>query len=246
MDSNQVGSKPMPRDKRQTGIPFTFKVNSDGSPTETSGKSLEELAIEQNPDVPPEEIKAAVDKTLINVYKIGFRKHYIRLKDQKYEDMSDEDKETWAIVKLLFYEEIHAEIEARLSKLEADIEAHNQREQSAKKKVSKDIAIAESLSEPIFMLNLPDEYLVKLGEAGFTSVGQVLFNIKVSQATLLSAYLAEKDESKKKKILDYAEVTKRSLSEIVGGTGYSLIGSRLLQYNYVTRSEFLDLFKGGV
>jgi hypothetical protein len=225
-------------------IPFKITVNLDGSPTETTGKSLSELAIEQNPDVPEEEIKAAATATTLRVYKILFREQYERLKDLTIDQMSDEEKEKWSFIRLLFSHEIHAEIRADLSKLEAEIEARNQKQQIAKKIVTKAITHAEALAEPIFMLKLPDDYLVKLAQAGFTSVGQIVFSIKVNHETMLDAYVSEEDETKSKKLIEYMKVTKHSLSEILGETGYSLIGSRLLEYNYVTRNEFLDLFRG--
>jgi hypothetical protein len=236
----------MPKDREQTGIPFTFTVKLDGSPTETSGKSLLELAIEQNPDIPEEEIETAVCNTMLNAYKIVLRKDYERLKDQIYDEMSDEDKKTWLAITFAFSDEISAEREARFSRLVAECEACSQRERLARKRVTREIAEAESVPEPIFMLNLPDEYLVKLAEAGFTSVGQVLFSIKISREMALDAYLAEDDETKSKRLIEYLKITKTPLPEIVGEIGYSLLGSRLLQYDYVARNEFLDLFRGGI
>jgi hypothetical protein len=58
--------------------------------------------------------------------------------------------------------------------------------------------------------------------------------------------LSEPDKSKADKIIEFTKPTKHSLAEIVGETGYSLIGSRLLEYNYVTRSEFLEAFRENV
>ena len=74
-------------------------------------------------------------------------------------------------------------------------------------------------------------------------MGQVLFNIKVSRETILDAYLEEDNEAKSEKLIEYMHVTKHSLSQIVGETGFSLLGSRLLQYNYVTRNELLEAFR---
>lgn len=179
-------------------IPFKITVNLDGSPTETSGKSLLELAIAQNPDVPEEEIKAAATATMLRAYKILFHDQYERLKDLAFDQMSDEEKDKWSFVRLIFADEIHAESEARFSKLKAEIEARKQKEQIARNRVTKEIAHADALAEPIFMLKLPDDYLVKLAEAGFTSVGQVVFSIKVKRETILDAYLSEEDETKSK------------------------------------------------
>jgi hypothetical protein len=236
----------MPKDTKRTGIPFRVELNLDGTPTETSGKTLEELALEQNPDIPEEEIRAAVSNTVLHVYKMVYRDDYQRLKDQNHDEMSDEDKEKWPLISLLFSDEMRAASEARFAKLMAESEAHKQKQQLARRQVTKEMAIAEALAEPVFTLDLPDEYLVKLTEAGFTSVGQVVFSIKVSRETILDAYLGEEDKATSNKLIDYMKITKQSLSEILGGTGYALIGSRLLQYDYVTRSEFLELFRGRV
>lgn len=225
-------------------LSFSFRVHSSAPDKRIPDKDLFELMVEQNPDVPEETLKAALGNMTLKVYKALLRTEYERLKAQSPDKMSDADREKWAFIVVIFHDEIVAESNRRFSKWKSEVDAQEKEEQAVKRLVAREIAIAEAYSEPLFTLNLPNEYLIALAEAGFTSIGQIVFSIKASHQVVIDAYLAERDKARAKKIKAYLRLTKRPLSEIVGTTAYSLIGSRLLQHNYVSRDEFLSAFKG--
>lgn len=90
-----------------------------------------------------------------------------------------------------------------------------------------------ALSEPIFVLDLPDEIIQKLIAAHFDSVGELLFGVQVSTQRVIGISREED--------WDIALLHSRKfLITAVGQVGYNLIGSRLIQFGYLQRNSFLD------
>jgi hypothetical protein len=232
--------------KDEIRVSRRYRLNRDKTFTEISDKSVLENLKLQYPDKSQAELEAALNGFSLRVLKAFARKDYMRLKNQAYDDMPPEDQEIWLSVRLLFADEIEADSHARFEELKARLEAQDKREREMKRYVMREIGIAEALAEPLFLLRLPDEYLMALAEAGFTSIGQVLYSIKVKHETMLEVYLNEADKAETVKLKPYLRLIRRQLSEIVGEVGKQVIGSRLLEYKFMTINEYLDAFKGNV
>lgn len=115
-------------------------------------------------------------------------------------------------------------------------EAEKRLKESERRFLTKELNRMNSLSEPIFILELPDDIIQKLIAAAFDSVGKLLFGVQVATQRIEALSVAENWGAGLVHSRDF-------LINAVGQEGYNLIGSRLIQFGYLQRGNFLSELK---
>ncbi len=123
-----------------------------------------------------------------------------------------------------------AEWEARKREWEAEDKA----KEADRRFILRELNRMDALPEPVFVLDLPDDTIQKIASR-FDTVGKVLFGVQVTADRLVHSRL-EAGENWDRAVT----YVRNHLLKAVGQEGYNLIGSRLIQYGYLHRDDFLS------
>lgn len=180
----------------------------------------------------------------MRVLRIFLGDQYEKLKSIPYKELPEEDKKTLHFLNLTIFRD---QYDDPIKKLMEQSGKEKEENEYYRRSFKHAIAIRESQSEPIFTLNLPDDCISKLINAGVSTIGDLVFNFLHDKTFYLNGvrgiisyeHTTEEEIKGLVKLKPLRKLIEIPLHNVVGEEMLQIIGSRLIQFKYMSREQVL-------